>query len=172
LKQEEELIELEKRDQHLEDSLIAEKEEQVKQEKAAAAAAAGEMDAATGAAFGTDVLDAAAAEMVSDADNNQEKEVAAVSTTAPAKEAAKAKAESVSLASVSLEEVESVVAGRRAKRAAKLSRLLAALSGISSLTVERTELMLLVRKELDVYGRRLQQVGPARWREERVLSHI
>jgi hypothetical protein len=38
------------------------------------------------------------------------------------------------------------VAGRRAIRAAKLSRLLAALGGVSSLTVERKELMLLVRK--------------------------
>ena len=63
-----------------------------------------------------------------------------------------------SIDSVSLDEVESVVAGRRAKRAAKLSRLLAALAGVSSLSVERKELMLLVRKELSSYGKRLRQV--------------
>ena len=64
----------------------------------------------------------------------------------------------VTIDSVSMDEVESVVAGRRAKRAARLSRLLAALSGLSSLTVERKELAELVRKELDLYGRRLRQV--------------
>jgi len=63
-----------------------------------------------------------------------------------------------SIDSVSLDEVESVVAGKRAKRAARLSRLLAALAGASSLGVERKELMLLVRAELDLYGKRLRQV--------------
>ena len=60
--------------------------------------------------------------------------------------------------SVSLDEVESVVAGRRARRAAKLSRLLAAHAGVSALGVERKELTSLVRKELDLYGKRLRQV--------------
>ena len=60
--------------------------------------------------------------------------------------------------SVSLDEVESVVAGRRARRAAKLSRVLAALAGVSAMGVERKELTTLVRKELDMYGRRLKQV--------------
>lgn len=60
--------------------------------------------------------------------------------------------------SVSLDEVQSVVQGKRARRAAKLSRLLAALAGVSALGVERKELTTLVRKELDMYGVRLRQV--------------
>ena len=75
---------------------------------------------------------------------------------APAPERPKPTYESID--SVSLDEVESVVAGRRAKRAAKLSRLLSPPAGVSSLSVERKELMLLVRKELSSYGKRLRQV--------------
>ena len=151
LEQEEELIKEEIADQKLEENELREK----RQKEVAAKEAA-------------DMIDAAAAETSFDvhapaaASGSAEGKGAGVEAT---EEAAKTKEKSrkswkdpITIDSVSLDEVESVVAGRRAHRAAKLSRLLAALAGVSSLSVERKELMVLVRKELDVYGRRLRQV--------------
>ena len=166
LEQEEELIEEEIADRKLEEDELRAKKEAA--EKAKAEAAASEKAAASD--------DRAAAETLFDAHEKPgEKpgERAAAPDAAVAPEAAaastdpevtggsvakKPKRSFDSIDSVSMDEVESVVAGRRAKRAARLSRLLAALSGLSSLTVERKELAELVRKELDLYGRRLRQV--------------
>ena len=166
LEQEEELIEEEIADRKLEEDELRAKKEAA--EKAKAEAEASEKAAASD--------DRAAAETLFDAHEKPgEKpgERAAAPDAAVAPEAAaastdpevtggsvakKPKRSFDSIDSVSMDEVESVVAGRRAKRAARLSRLLAALSGLSSLTVERKELAELVRKELDLYGRRLRQV--------------
>ena len=151
LEQEEELIEEEIADRKLEeDGLRAKKESEAK-----AKAEVLQKESET------------SPEMVVDAHENvvQAEAAAAASESsidpepAPAERAPKKEKKNFdSIDSVSMDEVESVVAGRRAKRAARLSRLLAALSGLSSLTVERKELAELVRKELDLYGRRLRQV--------------
>ena len=145
LEQEEELIEEEIAERKLEEDALREKEEKAAAEKEAAAPEMAfdvhaDKRETTGATGGDE-----AAELPS-----------ASAAPAPAPERPKPTYESID--SVSLDEVESVVAGRRAKRAAKLSRLLAALAGVSSLSVERKELMLLVRKELSSYGKRLRQV--------------
>ena len=145
LEQEEELIEEEIAERKLEEDALREKEEKAAAEKEAAGPEMAfdvhaDKRETTGATGGDE-----AAELPS-----------ASAAPAPAPERPKPTYESID--SVSLDEVESVVAGRRAKRAAKLSRLLAALAGVSSLSVERKELMLLVRKELSSYGKRLRQV--------------
>ena len=137
LEQEEELIEEEIAERKLEEDALREKEEKAAAEKEAAAPEMAfdvhaDKRETTGATGGDE-----AAELPS-----------ASAAPAPAPERPKPTYESID--SVSLDEVESVVAGRRAKRAAKLSRLLAALAGVSSLSVERKELMLLVRKELSL----------------------
>ena len=80
-------------------------------------------------------------------------------TTAVVSPAAKKKQKlDTGIDSVSLDEVQSVVQGKRARRAAKLSRLLAALTANSALGVERKELTNLVRKELDMYGVKLKRI--------------
>ena len=156
LEQEEELIEEEIADRKLEEDELRSKKEAAEKAKAEAAASD----------------DRAAAETLFDAHEKPGERVAAPEAAAVPESASsstdpeatggpvakKPKRSFDSIDSVSMDEVESVVAGRRAKRAARLSRLLAALSGLSSLTVERKELAELVRKELDLYGRRLRQV--------------
>jgi len=152
LEQEEELIQEEIADQKLEECEVRAAEEKA---KAAREAKEGKTDAEI-------TIDAHENKSSSAAGGADEDEEAA--SAAKAKEAARAKPKEepaspwIPIDSVSLDEVESVVAGRRAHRAAKLSRLLAALAGVSSLSVERKELMLLVRKELSVYAKRLKQV--------------
>ena len=156
LEQEEELIEEENAERAMEEEAL--REERAKKEEATKALAAdgaavtaaekhGGADAGSRAGASPD----AAAADAGDADAAAKKDLAAPSP--PAKKKA-----DTGIDSVSLDEVESVVAGRRARRAAKLSRLLAALAGVSALGVERKELTSLVRKELDLYGKRLRQV--------------
>ena len=156
LEQEEELIEEENAERAMEEEAL--REERAKKEEATKALAAdgaavtaaekhGGADAGSRAGASPD----AAAADAGDADAAAKKDLAAPGP--PAKKKA-----DTGIDSVSLDEVESVVAGRRARRAAKLSRLLAALAGVSALGVERKELTSLVRKELDLYGKRLRQV--------------
>ena len=152
LEQEEELIEEEIAERKLEEDALREKAEK---EAADAAALAAEKVAAPEMAFDVHA-DKRETTAETRADKAAEQLPSAPAPPAPAPERPKPTYESID--SVSLDEVESVVAGRRAKRAAKLSRLLAALAGVSSLSVERKELMLLVRKELSSYGKRLRQV--------------
>ena len=152
LEQEEELIEEENAERAMEEeALLEEKAKKEEAKKALVADAAGEIVAGTGGADSSRTSPDAAHTEVDDADAASKKDTAA--STAPAKKKA-----DTGIDSVSLDEVESVVAGRRARRAAKLSRLLAALAGVSALGVERKELTSLVSKELTLYGKRLRQV--------------
>ena len=152
LEQEEELIEEENAERAMEEeALLEEKAKKEEAKKALVADAAVEIVAGTGGADSSRTSPDAAHTEVDDADAASKKDTAA--STAPAKKKA-----DTGIDSVSLDEVESVVAGRRARRAAKLSRLLAALAGVSALGVERKELTSLVSKELTLYGKRLRQV--------------
>ena len=154
LEQEEELIEEENAERAMEEeALLEEKAKKEEAEKALVAEAAAETVAGTiGAdASRTETSPDAAPADLGEADAALKRDSAA--SGPPAKKKA-----DTGIDSVSLDEVESVVAGRRARRAAKLSRLLAALAGVSALGVERKELTSLVSKELTLYGKRLRQV--------------
>lgn len=177
LEQEEELIEEENADQQLEENQVRENEELQKAAKAEAEAEA----AAEGGAAPADneirgAKDAAAAETSFDVQNGAaaagvaageggtrsepgtEGEDAAAESGAAAAKTKTSKKHAVTIDSVSLDEVESVVAGRRARRAAKLSRILIALARCSSLSVERQELLILVRKGQELFGHTLLKV--------------
>ena len=151
LEQEEELIEEEIADRKLEEDGLRAKKESEAKAKAEVLQKESETSPEMVVDAHENVVQAEAAAAASESSIDPEP---AAAERAPKK----TKKNFDSIDSVSMDEVESVVAGRRAKRAARLSRLLAALSGLSSLTVERKELAELVRKELDLYGRRLRQV--------------
>ena len=154
LEQEEELIEEENAERAMEEEAL--REEKAKKEEAEKALAA---ETAAETVTGADGADASRAGTAPDAAPADAGDADAVAKKDPSVSGPPAKKKpDTGIDSVSLDEVESVVAGRRARRAAKLSRLLAALAGVSSLGVERKELTSLVRTELDLYGKRLRQV--------------
>ena len=154
LEQEEELIEEENAERAMEEEAL--REEKAKKEEAEKALAA---ETAAETVAGADGADASRAGTAPDAAAADAGDADAGAKTDPSVSGPPAKKKpDTGIDSVSLDEVESVVAGRRARRAAKLSRLLAALAGVSALGVERKELTSLVRTELDLYGKRLRQV--------------